>query len=77
MEQVREPSGQTFTLLYRAGRRRREWLFDDRRLNRESVARRLRADELLKLLKLGEIKLFLVQIRSQLGHSGQDEERDQ
>ena len=46
-------------------------IFDNRRLERESVARLLRAHKLLKLLELDEIQLFLVQIRSQLGPAAQ------
>ena len=37
-------------------------LFHDRRLHRESIAKRLKAHGLPKLLKLGEIKFFLVQV---------------
>jgi hypothetical protein len=77
MEQVRAQSDQTLALLYRTGWRRPERLFDDRRLERENIVRPLRVDELFKLLKLDEIKLFLLQVRSQFGHRSQDEERDQ
>jgi hypothetical protein len=77
MEQVRAHPDRTLALLYRTGWRRPERLFDDRRLERENIVRPLRVDELLKLLKLDEIKLFLLQVRSQFGHRGQDEERDQ
>jgi hypothetical protein len=73
MEMVRAPSDQTLALLYRAGRRPTGWLFDYRRLDRESVTRPLRVH---RLLKLGEIKLLLDQVRPQLGHRRQDEERD-
>jgi hypothetical protein len=62
MEQVRAHSDRTLALIHRTSRRRPGWLFDDRRLDRESAARLLRAHELLKplkLLKLREIKLFL------------------
>jgi hypothetical protein len=77
MEEVLARWDRTFAPLYRAGRRRPERLFDDRRLKRESIVRPVKIDELLKLLKLDEIKLFLVQVRSQFGHRSQDEERDQ
>jgi hypothetical protein len=37
----------------------------------ESIAKRLKAHGLPKLLKLGEIKFFLVQVRPQFGHGRQ------
>jgi hypothetical protein len=73
MEQVQAHSDRRLALLYRTGWRRR--IFNDRGIDRESVAGRLRPDEFLELLKLDEI--FLVQVRSQFGHRGQDEEGDQ
>ena len=77
MEQVQAHSDRRLALLYRTGWRRPGRIFNDRGIDRESVAGRLRPDEFLELLKLDEIKLFLVQVRSQFGHRGQDEEGDQ
>jgi hypothetical protein len=74
MEQVRARSDRTLASLHRTSPRRRGWLFHDRRLDRERAARLLRA---LKLLKLREIKLFLLQVGSQFGHRRPDEEHDQ
>jgi hypothetical protein len=39
-------------------------IFNNRGIDREGVAGLLRPDEFLELLKLDEIKLFLVQVRS-------------
>jgi hypothetical protein len=77
MEQVRAHSDRTLALLYRTGWRRPGRIFNDRGIDREGVAGRLRPDEFLELLKLDEIKLFLVQVRSQFGDRGQDEECEQ
>jgi hypothetical protein len=74
---MRTPWDLALALLDRAGRLRPECLFDDRRLERERTVRPLRVGELLKLLKLDEIQLFLVQVRSQLRHRGQDQKCDQ
>jgi hypothetical protein len=60
MEQVRAPSDRTLALLYRTGWLRPGRIVDDRGIGREGVAGLLRVDEFLKLLKLDEIKLFLV-----------------
>jgi hypothetical protein len=74
MYQERAPWDLALALLDRAGRLRPECLFDDRRLERERTLRPLRVGE---LLKVDEIQLFLVQVRSQLRHRGQDQECDQ
>ena len=74
MEQVRAQSDRRLALLYRTGRRRPGRIFNDRGIDREGVAGLLTPDEFLELLKLDEIKLFLVQVRSQFGRRGQDEE---
>jgi hypothetical protein len=49
-------------------------MYNDRVRDREGVAELLRAR---KLLKRADIKRFLVQVRSQFGHRGPDEECDQ
>ena len=77
MDQVRTPLDRTLALLYRTGWRRPGRIFNDRGIDREGVVGLLRPDEFLELLKLDEIKLFLVQVRSQFGRRGQDEEGDQ
>ena len=77
MEQVRAHTDRRLALLYRTGWRRPGRIFNDRGIDREGVARLLRPDEFLELLKLDEIKLFLVQVRSQFCHRGQDQECDQ
>jgi hypothetical protein len=77
MQQVRAHSDRTLALLYRTGWRRPGRIFNDRGIDREGVAGLLRADELLELLKLDEIKLFLVQVRSQFGHRRPEEEYDE
>ncbi len=74
MEQARA-SDRTFALLYRTRWRGLGRILND--LDRDSVAGLLRGDESLKLLKLDEIKLFLVQVRPQLRHRRQDDECDQ
>ena len=66
MEQVRAHSDRRLALLYRTGWRRLGRIFNNRGIDREGVARRLRPDKFLELLKLDEIKLFLVQVRSQV-----------
>jgi hypothetical protein len=65
---------ETLARLDRSGRRRPGRVFDDRVRDREGVAELLRAR---KLLKRADIKRFLVQVRSQFGHRGPDEECDQ
>src|SRR5580698_1483452 len=79
MEQVRTPSHWTSTLAlsYRTGHGRPGGLIDDRGLDRERAARPLRTCELLKLLKLDEIRLFLVQVRPQFGHGCPGEKHGQ
>jgi hypothetical protein len=77
MEQVRAHTDLRLALLYRTGWRRPGRIFNDRGIDREGVAGLLKPDEFLELLKLDEIKLFLVQVRSQFGRRGQDEEGDQ
>ena len=62
---------ETLARLERSGRRRSERMFNDRVRDREGVDELLRAR---KLLKRADIKRFLVQVRSQFGHRGQDEE---
>jgi hypothetical protein len=62
MDPVRTPLDQTLALLDRSGRRRSERMFNDRVLDRESVAELLRARELPKLLKCAGINRFLVQV---------------
>jgi hypothetical protein len=74
MEQVQAHTDRRLAPLYRTGWRRPGRIFNDRGIDREGVAGLLRPDEFLELLKLGEIKLLLVQIRSQFGHRGQDKE---
>ena len=68
MEEVRALSHGTLALLRPTAWRRAGWLFDDRRLDRESIAKRLKAHG---LLKLGEIKFLLVQVRPQLATAAQ------
>ena len=77
MEQVRAHTDRRLALLYRTGWRRPGRIFNDRGINREGVAGRLKPDEFLELLKLNEIKLFLVQVRSQFGDGRPGEEGDQ
>ena len=77
MEKARAPWDQTLGPLSRTGRRLQGQYLDDRILVWERVIVRLGVRELLELLKLGKIKLFLLQIRSQFGHRRQDQERDQ
>jgi hypothetical protein len=77
MDQVRAQSDQRFALPYRTGWRRPGRIFNDQGIDREGVAGLLRPDEFLEPLKLDEIKLFLVQVRSQFGRRGQHEEGDQ
>jgi hypothetical protein len=62
MDPVRTPLDQTLALLDRSGRRWSERMFNDRVLDRESVAELLRARELPKLLKCAGINRFLVQV---------------
>jgi hypothetical protein len=62
MDPVRTPLDQTLALLDRSGRRRSERVFNDRVLDRESVAELLRARELPKLLKCADINRFLVPV---------------
>jgi len=59
----------TLALLYRTGWRRCRRIFNNRDIDREGVAGRLRAHKLLELLKLDQIKLFLVQVRSEFRHA--------
>lgn len=65
MEQVRAHARRTFALLYRTGWRGLGRILNDRGIDRERVAGLLRGEGSFKLLKLDEIKLFLVQVRSQ------------
>ncbi len=74
MEKMRAPSRGTLALLCSTPQRRPGRLFDDWSLDRENGARPIGTQE---LPKVDEIKLVLVQVRSQFGHRGQDEERDQ
>ena len=62
MDLVRTPLDQTLALLDRSGRRWSERMFNDRVLDRESVAELLRVRELPKLLKCAGINRFLVQV---------------
>jgi hypothetical protein len=58
----------------RRGRRQSGRMFNHRVRDREGIAELLRVR---KLLKRGDIKRFLVQVRSQFGYRGPDEEWDQ
>ena len=62
MDLVRTPLDQTLALLDRSGRRRSGRVFNDRVLDRESVAGLLKARELRNLLKCADINRFLVPV---------------
>ena len=62
MYPVRMPLDQTLALLDRSGWRRSGRVFNDRVLDRESVAELLRARELRNLLKCADINRLLVQV---------------
>jgi hypothetical protein len=62
MDLVRTPLDQTLALLDRSGRRRSGRVFNDRVLDRESVAGCSKPRELRNLLKCADINRFLVPV---------------